>query len=373
MSASNGLSLPCTVITTQQSSGIQNHCSVLVAGVSEDEKAKVLNKCIRCILNFLDLHQILPSLIQKGMLTTEERETLYDMNNRYTRENKINHLIMILPRKGFQWYERFIAALTESSNGTGHMDVVRALNRELAGSDSPPLKRSRSESKWQPSEISGATSEFVESTVAAKASESISQSMSSILQRVHQTEIQLKLLENHVKLLSLTKSLIDRMEQFRLALILLQKIYVTKYRNRDSGNKRDIDTKLEQIFKQLTGCNENFDLVVEMDEWEKGSIEPLQEECVKLQTTLFSLNYDNIAKQQAELKLHGQREEDAKQWIKDRQDVVKYGYDCLNELAKLGDKIDDKDILLDHVEMRHEAGKQCLASWSELIEFKSVL
>ena len=365
MSAPNGLSLPCTAMDTQQSSG-----SVPVAGVSEyARKAMVLNKCIKYIQNFLDIDAVLPPLIQKDMLTTEESETLSDINNHYTRKKKINYLTMILPRKGFQWFENFIAALTESSNGTGHMDVVRALNRELAGSNSPPLKRRRVESGYQPSEISGVTSDLVESTVAAK-----EQSVHN-LQHIHQTEIEIqhKLLENHVKLLSLTKSLIDRMEQFRLALIELQKVYVTKYRSRGSGNKRDIDMKLEQIFKKLTGCNENFDLVVEMEEWEKGSIKPLQEEETKLQKNLLSLNYDDIAKQQAELKLHGQREEDAKQWIKDRQEVVKIGYDCLNELAILGDKIEDKDILLYHVEKRHEAGKECLASWSELIEFKCVL
>ena len=146
-----------------------------------------------------------------------------------------------------------------------------------------------------------------------------------------------------------------------------------KYRSRSSGNTRDIDVTLEQIIKKLTGCNENFDLVMEIQEWEKGSIEPLQEECEKLQKTLFSLNYDDIAKQQAELKLHGQREEDAKQWIKGRQEVVQIGYDCLNELDKLGDKIEDKEILVDHVKRRHEAGKECLAYWIEFIEFKCVL
>ena len=201
--------------------GKQSSGSALVVGITEDvRKEIVLEKCITFIRDFLDLDAILPLLIKKSMLTNDQKEAFNDMNNRYTREKKINHLMTILPQKGFQWFENFIAALIESSHGTGHMDIVRALNRELADSDSPPLRGL--ESECQPSEISGATSELVMS-VAAKG-----QSVSN-LQPVHQTEIQQRiLLENQVKLLSLTKSLIDGMEKFRSDLIELQKIYVKK-------------------------------------------------------------------------------------------------------------------------------------------------
>ena len=77
------------------------------------------------IIYTLNVKQLMPLLIEKGLLTPSEREELDKLQGLQHDQNK--HLLQILPRKGEKSYELFLQCLREEEEHMGHQDILRWL------------------------------------------------------------------------------------------------------------------------------------------------------------------------------------------------------------------------------------------------------
>ena len=92
-------------------------------------KVRAFQKCSKVIVENLDIQAILPQLLENGMLTLRDTQimtiqTIPDFD-------KVLHLIVALPRKGDEFFEKFLLCLRESEPGTGHADIVKSLTTTL--------------------------------------------------------------------------------------------------------------------------------------------------------------------------------------------------------------------------------------------------
>ena len=100
--------------------------SLHILPLSELEKRAFL-RCSVIITEKLNISAILPHLNAQEMLTMDDYQTL---TNKYiTDTKKIEHLIYELPRKGNDFFGKFMFCLCESKCGTGHGDIVKALTQ----------------------------------------------------------------------------------------------------------------------------------------------------------------------------------------------------------------------------------------------------
>ena len=86
---------------------------------------RALNKCHVILANSLDVQTILPHMIARLLLTSNEIDTL--INPYVTNFHKVNYLVQILPRKGNGWLDTFIDCLESTSEGTGHSKIAQEL------------------------------------------------------------------------------------------------------------------------------------------------------------------------------------------------------------------------------------------------------
>ena len=97
----------------------------------DEEKLQrlALEECNVIFVDKLNVSAILPHLISRHLLTDNEKELL----TQFTRTNseKVQYLLDIIPRKEKGWFELFIECLRESSNGTGHRDLVKELETKF--------------------------------------------------------------------------------------------------------------------------------------------------------------------------------------------------------------------------------------------------
>ena len=77
------------------------------------------------IIGMLNARVLEPLLIQKGLLTPDEREELESRG--YYDQNK--YLLRILPRKGENSFKLFLECLREEKTHMGHEDIVKWLNK----------------------------------------------------------------------------------------------------------------------------------------------------------------------------------------------------------------------------------------------------
>jgi len=104
----------------------------------EDLQRLTLEECNVILTNKLDVATILPHLIAKHLLTKDDREVL--MMYAKTQVEKAQYLLDILPRKANGWFEKFMECLQETTDGTGHGDLVKELEtklQELAEKNAP--------------------------------------------------------------------------------------------------------------------------------------------------------------------------------------------------------------------------------------------
>ena len=85
--------------------------------------------CSRIITNKLDVKSILPELISHHLLTQKDHQFL--INPVHEDYDKIQHLLLWLPRKGDGWFTEFLECLDESSTNTGHGDIASSLSQKL--------------------------------------------------------------------------------------------------------------------------------------------------------------------------------------------------------------------------------------------------
>ena len=82
-----------------------------------------LEKCNVAFVDKLDIAAILPYLISEHLLTDEDKQVLMKYTN--TKGEKAQYLLDIIPRKAKGWFELFLQCLRNSTNGTGHRDLVK--------------------------------------------------------------------------------------------------------------------------------------------------------------------------------------------------------------------------------------------------------
>ena len=66
--------------------------------------------------------------MSEGLITDDDRDVL--RNKMRTRDDKIQHLIDVLPRKP-NLFEKFLKCLHRSASGTAHTEIARQLEEYL--------------------------------------------------------------------------------------------------------------------------------------------------------------------------------------------------------------------------------------------------
>ena len=93
-----------------------------------EQQRNILWKCCPLITQCLDTIVILPYLMSEGLITDDDRDVL--RNKMRTRDDKIQHLIELLPRKP-NLFEKFLKCLHRSASGTAHAEIARQLEEYL--------------------------------------------------------------------------------------------------------------------------------------------------------------------------------------------------------------------------------------------------
>ena len=83
------------------------------------------------ITQCLHVEAIFPYLMEKNMLTSRDKQIL--MNNLTPDDDKIAYLLVILPKKGQDFFGKFMLSICESKDGTGtgHDDIIKALTAKI--------------------------------------------------------------------------------------------------------------------------------------------------------------------------------------------------------------------------------------------------
>ena len=99
--------------------------------MDEEEKLQrlALEKCNVVFAEKLNVSAILPQLITRHLLADDEKQMLIMPSS--TNGQKAQYLLDKIPRKEKGWFEQFIECLRESSEGTGHRDLVKELETKF--------------------------------------------------------------------------------------------------------------------------------------------------------------------------------------------------------------------------------------------------
>ena len=81
-------------------------------------------RCSVKIAHSLDVAEIFPHLNSQGLLTERDCQILVKDT---TNTDKVQYLLGVLPRKE-RFFERFLYCLYQTTSGTGHRDIARALS-----------------------------------------------------------------------------------------------------------------------------------------------------------------------------------------------------------------------------------------------------
>ena len=90
-----------------------------------------LQACSAEIFQKLHVSAIVPYLMKHNMLTLRDQQVL--TNDRTPDQDKIGHILKILPKKGEEFYGKFVFCLCESKEGTGsaHDEIVKVLTAKI--------------------------------------------------------------------------------------------------------------------------------------------------------------------------------------------------------------------------------------------------
>ena len=77
----------------------------------------------------INIKAIFPFLIEQKLITSDEREHL--LNPHHSDGDKVNKLMVWLPKKGPDALTRFIQCLEDSSDGTGHEVLAKKIRKAM--------------------------------------------------------------------------------------------------------------------------------------------------------------------------------------------------------------------------------------------------
>lgn len=97
----------------------------MTVGMEEKQKKSLLVH-YSLLIKKIDIGALLPHLVTMDLLTDDDKEVL--MNIARTLTEKIHHLVDVLPRKAFGWFDKFLECLKRSTSGTGHSDIIKVLS-----------------------------------------------------------------------------------------------------------------------------------------------------------------------------------------------------------------------------------------------------
>ena len=97
--------------------------------LNTEQQKRILNAVHPSLRSQLNVHQLIPYLNQKGMLTAAEMEDLG--KEHLNRERKVDMLILCIQRKGSYSLQCFIDCLKNTTEARGHEDLVRKLENEV--------------------------------------------------------------------------------------------------------------------------------------------------------------------------------------------------------------------------------------------------
>ena len=97
------------------------------------QQEDVLWKCCPLIFQCLDVTEILPYLMSENLITANDCDIL--RNDHKTTDDKIHHLVKMLPKKP-NLFKKFLKCLYQSSNNTGHAVIASQLKELIEESTS---------------------------------------------------------------------------------------------------------------------------------------------------------------------------------------------------------------------------------------------
>ena len=86
----------------------------------------IIEKCSVEIVEYLDVQEIFPHLNSQGLLTGDDRQIL--QNTCTTNKVKARYLLDALPRKEEGFLNKFLHCLYQTTSGTGHRNIAKALS-----------------------------------------------------------------------------------------------------------------------------------------------------------------------------------------------------------------------------------------------------
>ena len=104
-----------------------------------------LEECAVSFTNKLDPPAIFAHLIAQHLLTEDDKQVL--MSNARTPREKANYIMHVLPRKADGWFDKLLQCLHDSTDGTGHGDLLKDLEekrkelRERRNSGTPKTRK----------------------------------------------------------------------------------------------------------------------------------------------------------------------------------------------------------------------------------------
>ena len=86
----------------------------------------IIQRCSVEIVESLDVLEIFPHLNSQGLLTGDDRQIL--QNTCTTNKDKARYLLDALPRKEEGFLNKFLHCLYQTTSGTGHRNIAKALS-----------------------------------------------------------------------------------------------------------------------------------------------------------------------------------------------------------------------------------------------------
>jgi len=360
---------------------------------NQESEERTLCYCHELLRRKLDVRAIFPCLNQRDLLTRHDKDTL--QNKSLSNDEKVDYLVQILPTKGKNWWNLFIASLRRSSQGTGHSNLADELELNLQGrgnhntaqdTTAGVVEVERRISMHVPSGVSQSVHRIIlETPPIPRPWPDIAEDIGPVIQPIVKLKSELdvvkynfKVMLNQVGLMRSCEKLIKNTKDFSKALSDLIKYYIDNFKKR----KRDADlralltpTELEviQILEEITECTEDIDMNKEREEWAK-CIRTMERWMTVLKEALYSEEIKNMAEIQKAWKLEGKEAENAHDWICKRRKVVDIGKHYLSKLQK---KDSEETVILksmyDIIDSRVKVGDRCLAAWIDWINMRTKL
>jgi len=87
---------------------------------------------------YLSLQELIPLLRKLELLTVEDWDEI--SQKQLTRQQKIDYLVQLLPRKGEHAYEKFINCLESEKEHSAHMELAEKIKETAAQLAEPQVK-----------------------------------------------------------------------------------------------------------------------------------------------------------------------------------------------------------------------------------------